>query len=76
MAAGALGLLLPVSLLAGPPLYPLLRSSIWCSGTAASVISRTACNGMPTGNLLLSILGMFNVQAERFGVSTGSLHNI
>ena len=31
---------------------------------------------VPTGNLMLSILGMFDVQAERFGDSTGPLQNI
>jgi hypothetical protein len=28
------------------------------------------------GNLLPSVLGMFDIQAERFGDSTGSLANI
>jgi len=31
---------------------------------------------VPTGNLMLSILGMFDVQAESFGDSTGPLQNI
>jgi hypothetical protein len=35
-----------------------------------------ASRTVPTGNLMLSILGMFDVQAERFGDSTGPLHNI
>jgi hypothetical protein len=35
-----------------------------------------ASRTVPTGNLLLSILGMFDVQAERFGDSTGPLLNI
>jgi hypothetical protein len=35
-----------------------------------------ASRTVPTGNLLLSILGMFDVQAERFGDSTGPLQNI
>ncbi len=35
-----------------------------------------ASRTVPTGNLLLSILRMFDVQAERFGDSTGPLQNI
>jgi Protein of unknown function (DUF1552) len=35
-----------------------------------------ASRTVPTGNLMLSILGMFDVQAERFGDSTGPLQNI
>ena len=35
-----------------------------------------ASRTVPTSNLLLSILGMFDVQAERFGDSTGPLQNI
>ena len=31
---------------------------------------------IPTGSPLLSILGMFDVQAERFGDSTGPLQNL
>ena len=35
-----------------------------------------ASRTVPTGNLMLSILGMFDVRAERFGDSTGPLQNI
>jgi hypothetical protein len=35
-----------------------------------------ASRTVPTGNLMLSILGMFDVKAERFGDSTGPLQNI
>jgi hypothetical protein len=35
-----------------------------------------ASRTVPTGNLMLSILGMFDVEAERFGDSTGPLQNI
>ena len=35
-----------------------------------------ASRTVPTGNLLLSILGMFDVEAERFGDSTGPLQDI
>jgi hypothetical protein len=55
----------------------ILKSSMPASGRLKSDRHLSYASGtVPTGNLMLSILGMFDVPADRFGDSTGRLQNI
>jgi hypothetical protein len=64
---------LPVRLPAGPPrLSPAAAGGRLKGDRHLAFASRT----VPTGNLMLSILDMFDITADHFGDSTGRLEHI